>query len=99
MRARSDGASRNGRAGRNFRTWLACLSLLLQLAATAGHFHREDFVLTASAKATASSMPGSTSRITFLAIVLRLLAARVRECSFPRAILSHWVALTSAVMG
>ena len=53
MRARRDGASRNGRAGRSFRTWLACLSLLLQLAATAGHFHREDFTLIAPGKATA----------------------------------------------
>jgi hypothetical protein len=53
MHAVRDGASRNGRAGRSFRTWLACLSLLLQLAATAGHFHREDFALVAAGKATA----------------------------------------------
>lgn len=53
MHAGRDGASRNGRAGRSFRTWLACLSLLLQLAATAGHFHREDFALIAAGKATA----------------------------------------------
>ena len=55
MRAGRDGASRNGRAGRVFRTWFACLSLLLQLAATAGHFHREDFALIAAGKATASA--------------------------------------------
>ena len=52
MRARREGASRNGRTGRNFRIWLACLSLLLQLA-TAGHFHREDFALIAAGKTTA----------------------------------------------
>lgn len=65
MRARRDGASRNGRAGRTFRTWLACLSLLLQLAATAGHFHREDFALIAAGKATAlaaTDAPGAPMR-------------------------------------
>ena len=54
-----DSASRNGRAGRSFRTWLACLSLLLQLAATAGHFHREDFALGAG-KATALAATDAT---------------------------------------
>lgn len=53
MRAKREGASRSGRAGRTFRVWLVCLSLLLQLAATAGHFHRDDFALIAAGKATA----------------------------------------------
>ena len=53
MRATRGGALRTGRAGRSFRTWLACLSLLLQLAATAGHFHREDFAFMVAGKATA----------------------------------------------
>jgi hypothetical protein len=53
MRAGREGASRNGRPGRTFRIWLACLSLLLQLAATAGHFHREDFALIAAGRASA----------------------------------------------
>jgi hypothetical protein len=52
MRAEREGASGNGRARRTFRIWLACLSLLLQLA-TAGHFHREDFALIAAGKVTA----------------------------------------------
>jgi hypothetical protein len=52
MRAGREGASRNGRGRRSFRIWLACLSLLLQLA-TAGHFHREDFALIAASKVTA----------------------------------------------
>lgn len=53
MRARRDSAPRQRRAGRSFRTWLACLSLVLQLAATAGHFHREDFAFIAAGKAAA----------------------------------------------
>jgi hypothetical protein len=59
MRAEREGAARNGRAGRTFRTWLACLSLLLQLAATAGHFHREDFALIAAGNATALAASGA----------------------------------------
>jgi len=51
MRAKRESAPRRGRAGRRFRTWLACFSLLLQLAATAGHFHREDFTFIAVGKA------------------------------------------------
>src|SRR6266851_1679439 len=51
MRAKRESAPRRGRAGRRFRTWLACFSLLLQLAATAGHFHREDFTFIAAGKA------------------------------------------------
>jgi len=51
MRARRESAPRKGRAGRSFRTWLACVSLLLQLAATAGHFHRDDFAFMATGKA------------------------------------------------
>lgn len=52
MRARSESAPRTLRPGRTFRTWLACLSLLLQIVATAGHFHREDFPIFAAGKAT-----------------------------------------------
>ena len=53
MHAKREGAALNGQAWRTFRTWLACLSLLLQLAATAGHFHREDFAIFAAGKVTA----------------------------------------------
>ena len=53
MRAKRESAARNGRAGRTFRVWLACLSLLMQLAATAGHFHREDFAVIAAGNAAA----------------------------------------------
>jgi hypothetical protein len=65
MRAARESAARKGRAGRNFRTWLACLSLLLQLAATAGHFHREDFAFIAAGKAAASAandLPGGPAQ-------------------------------------
>lgn len=51
MRARGESAARTGRAGRSFRTWLAFFSLVLQLAATAGHFHRDDFAFLAAGKA------------------------------------------------
>jgi len=64
MRARREGASRNGRDRRSFRIWLACLSLLLQLG-TAGHFHREDFALIAAGKVTgaaANSVPDAPAR-------------------------------------
>ncbi len=43
MRAGRHGAQATVRRGRKFRSWLAILSLLVQLAATAGHFHPEDF--------------------------------------------------------
>ena len=52
MRATRESAPRTRRPGRTFRTWLACLSLLLQIVATAGHFHREDFAVFAAGKAT-----------------------------------------------
>lgn len=58
MRASRESAPRKGRAGRSFRTWLACLSLLLQIAATAGHFHREDFAFIASGEAMALAANG-----------------------------------------
>lgn len=64
MRARREGALGNVRARRNFRVWLACLSLLLQLA-TAGHFHREDFALIAAGKAAAlasNDAPGAPAQ-------------------------------------
>jgi hypothetical protein len=51
MRASGESAPRTGRAGRSFRTWLAFFSLVLQLAATAGHFHRDDFAFLAAGKA------------------------------------------------
>ena len=51
MRAGRESAARRGGGGRRFRAWLACFSLLLQLAATAGHFHREDFAFLAAGQA------------------------------------------------
>jgi hypothetical protein len=59
MRARGEGAARRGPAGRSFRTWLACFSLVLQLAATAGHFHREDFTFLAAGSAEAGATTGT----------------------------------------
>lgn len=58
MRARRESAPWKGRAGRSFRTWLACLSLLLQIAATAGHFHREDFTVIAAGNAASLAASG-----------------------------------------
>jgi len=52
MRATGDSAAKKGRAARSFRAWLACLSLLVQLAATAGHFHRDDFAFMAAGQTT-----------------------------------------------
>ncbi|HKW53171.1 MAG TPA: hypothetical protein VJO12_05730 [Stellaceae bacterium] len=65
MRARREGAPRRSRTGRSFRTWLAFLSLLLQLGATAGHFHREDFAVIAAGKAAvlaANDAPGALAQ-------------------------------------
>lgn len=65
MRAKRDGPSRNGRTWRNFCVWLTCLSLLLQLVATAGHFHREDFALIAAGNAmtlAATDAPGAPTQ-------------------------------------
>jgi hypothetical protein len=65
MRATRESAPRRSRTGRSFRTWLAFLSLLLQLAATAGHFHREDFAVIAAGKAAvlaANDAPGAPTQ-------------------------------------
>jgi hypothetical protein len=52
MRAGRESAARRwGGGGRRFRAWLACFSLLLQIAATAGHFHPEDFAFIAAGQA------------------------------------------------
>jgi hypothetical protein len=61
MRAKRESAPRTGGAGRNFRTWLACLSLLLQIVATAGHFHREDLAFMGAGKAAALAASGTQS--------------------------------------
>jgi len=48
MRVESGRKGETRQLGRKFRSWLAIASLLIQLVATAAHFHSEDFVLGAA---------------------------------------------------
>ncbi len=48
MRAEGGRGGERRELGRKFRSWLAIASLLIQLIATAAHFHSEDFVLGAA---------------------------------------------------
>jgi hypothetical protein len=58
MRARRRGWARRVRRGRSLRSWLAIFSVLLQLFATAGHFHPEDFAFFDRNAGTALALAG-----------------------------------------
>jgi hypothetical protein len=47
--------------GRKFRSWLALAALLLQLAATAGHFHAEDFAFLGGTSPAVAAGEGSAA--------------------------------------